>query len=241
MAPVPPARRRIARREVSVAAIPWPSRSISSTLRSAAGSSRLRRSRWRRRSGRSSSAVSRSTATRSTRRRCSSRRRRRPNGSSSSGAVSWPSCPGRSRRREPASCSRRKPPGSNRASRRAVPCWAISTSGVSAGDGFGQYLSGLARQRVEGVWLTKVAVHASSGDMVLEGRALSAERVPAYLGQLRRDTVFAGRSRRRAQDHRTRDTGRGARHAAARRAGGLCRVQHEPAAQHGAGEHGRHA
>jgi MSHA biogenesis protein MshI len=77
------------------------------------------------------------------------------------------------------------------ASRRAV--LGDLTAGVSAVDGFAQYLSGLARQRVDGVWLTKVAVHASSGDVLLEGRALSAERVPAYLGQLRRETVFAGR------------------------------------------------
>ena len=67
------------------------------------------------------------------------------------------------------------------------------TAGVSAVDGFAQYLSGLARQRVEGVWLTKVAIRASSGEVALEGRALNAERVPAYLGQLRRETVFAGR------------------------------------------------
>lgn len=63
-----------------------------------------------------------------------------------------------------------------------------------ASQGFSSYLSALARQRRDDVWLTRIGVAALSGDVSLEGRALDARAVPAYLGLLRDETAFSGRS-----------------------------------------------
>ena len=60
-------------------------------------------------------------------------------------------------------------------------------------DGFSRYLEALARRTMDGVWLT--GIEAGKGnELVIKGRALNAELVPAYLQTLSRERVFAGRA-----------------------------------------------
>lgn len=68
-------------------------------------------------------------------------------------------------------------------------------SGVGGNvQGFSPYLSALARQTMNGVWLTSVEIAPGSGDLVLKGRVLDSNLVPAYIRQLNREPLFSGRS-----------------------------------------------
>jgi hypothetical protein len=64
----------------------------------------------------------------------------------------------------------------------------------SAAQGFASHLAALARRRIEGVWLTRVTIAGANGQVMLEGRALQAAGVPAYLAALRADPAFSGRN-----------------------------------------------
>jgi Tfp pilus assembly protein PilN len=61
-------------------------------------------------------------------------------------------------------------------------------------DGFSAYLTALARQSTQGVWLTGVEISGTSNDLVIKGKALDANLVPAYVRALSREPVFSGRS-----------------------------------------------
>ena len=56
--------------------------------------------------------------------------------------------------------------------------------------GFSPQFIGLARQRLNGLWLTKIEV--SGSQLALQGVALSEELVPRYLRRLGAEGVFAG-------------------------------------------------
>ena len=60
-------------------------------------------------------------------------------------------------------------------------------------EGFSPYLSALARQTVQGVWLTGVEIAGGSGDHVLKGRVNDGELVPVYIQRLNREPLFQGR------------------------------------------------
>lgn len=60
--------------------------------------------------------------------------------------------------------------------------------------GYSPYLTALARQTMDGVWLTGVEIGAASGDLVLKGRVLEGELVPAYIERLNREPLFQGRA-----------------------------------------------
>ncbi|MGH8739598.1 MAG: PilN domain-containing protein [Burkholderiales bacterium] len=64
-------------------------------------------------------------------------------------------------------------------------------SGAGNVEGFSPYLAALARQSMSGVWLTGVQI---STDLVIKGRALDGELVPAYIRRLNREESLAGRS-----------------------------------------------
>ena len=59
--------------------------------------------------------------------------------------------------------------------------------------GFSGYLEGLARQHVEGVWLTGVTISAGGEQLGLTGSTLDAQLVPRYLRQLSAESAFKGR------------------------------------------------
>lgn len=58
--------------------------------------------------------------------------------------------------------------------------------------GFVGQLEGLARQKVDGVWLTHLAFSAGGSDIGLAGNALAPELVPRYLQRLSAEASFAG-------------------------------------------------
>lgn len=60
-------------------------------------------------------------------------------------------------------------------------------------EGFSPYLAALARQTMQGVWLTGVEIAGGSGDLVLKGRVTDGELVPVYIQRLHREPLFQGR------------------------------------------------
>lgn len=63
--------------------------------------------------------------------------------------------------------------------------------GGAGGAGFSPYLTALARQTMQGVWLTGMEIGPK--DLVLKGRVLQSELVPLYIERLNREPLFKGR------------------------------------------------
>lgn len=59
-------------------------------------------------------------------------------------------------------------------------------------EGFSGYFEALSRQSIDGLWLTGFSV-SGSGDVVIKGRVVRADLVPAYLQRLNRESVLQGR------------------------------------------------
>lgn len=59
--------------------------------------------------------------------------------------------------------------------------------------GFSAYLTALARQRVEGVWITGLTVAGDSGDFTLQGGVSRPEMLLEYIRKLGREEVLKGR------------------------------------------------
>ena len=66
--------------------------------------------------------------------------------------------------------------------------------GGSLGDtrGVSEYFRAFARETVDGLWLTGFSIAGAGSDISIEGRTLSAELVPGYIGKLRREQVLRG-------------------------------------------------
>lgn len=56
--------------------------------------------------------------------------------------------------------------------------------------GFSRHFSALARERIDGLWLTRVVIR--DGGVSLAGAAEAGELVPRYLARIGRDGAFAG-------------------------------------------------
>lgn len=67
----------------------------------------------------------------------------------------------------------------------------LSGGGLGDSGGVSPYLRALARQNLNGLWLT--GFELTGKDMILSGRALRAELVPEYLRRLGREPVMQGR------------------------------------------------
>lgn len=59
--------------------------------------------------------------------------------------------------------------------------------------GYAEFFRALGRQYQDGLWLTAVSIGASA-DMSLQGRALDATLVPAWIARLTREPVLQGKS-----------------------------------------------
>ena len=59
--------------------------------------------------------------------------------------------------------------------------------------GFSEFLAALGRQAVPGIWLTSVTIGASGNELLVQGRALRAELMPAFLRALGKEPVMRGR------------------------------------------------
>lgn len=70
---------------------------------------------------------------------------------------------------------------------------ALLTSGAYGNQGgFSEYLAGLARQRVDGLWLTGVAISEGRKDVEISGSALSPELLPMFVQRLAEERAFEG-------------------------------------------------
>jgi len=70
---------------------------------------------------------------------------------------------------------------------------AISRDGLGNGGGFSAYLEGLARQRLDGVWLTGVDVADGGANVGLHGSTLEPDLVPRFLQRLSEEAAFSGK------------------------------------------------
>lgn len=68
--------------------------------------------------------------------------------------------------------------------------------------GFSEHFAGLGRQRVRGVWLTRIAV-LEDGQVHLDGFAEQARLVPQYLQRLGRERAYSGTEFRTLRIQRT--------------------------------------
>jgi Tfp pilus assembly protein PilN len=60
--------------------------------------------------------------------------------------------------------------------------------------GYSRYLRGLARQNVQGLWLTGAEIGGKANQIVIKGRALDSALVPTYIRALNREEPFTGRT-----------------------------------------------
>lgn len=68
----------------------------------------------------------------------------------------------------------------------------LSSPGDASGHGFSTHLEGLARQNVEGLWLTGLRLRRAGRDIVIRGTALDAALVPVLVQRLSDEPAFAG-------------------------------------------------
>jgi cell division protein FtsB len=80
----------------------------------------------------------------------------------------------------------------NERDRKAQAASALSRSELVNTRGFSPQFLGLARQRLNGLWLTRVEVSGAGSQMALDGVTLSEELLPRYLKKLGTEEVFAG-------------------------------------------------
>lgn len=71
---------------------------------------------------------------------------------------------------------------------------AITRGELGDTSGFGGYFKALARQSMQGLWLTGVSVGAGGAQIGIEGRATDPAMVPGYLNRLTREPLMQGKS-----------------------------------------------
>lgn len=69
----------------------------------------------------------------------------------------------------------------------------VTSLAGNATAGFADYLRGLARQSVDGLWLTGFSVAQGGSGMEVRGRMLAVDRLPEYIKRLNSETHFKGR------------------------------------------------
>ena len=71
---------------------------------------------------------------------------------------------------------------------------ALQDHEIGNSKGFSSYLEALARQHVNGTWLTRVVIENGGTGLGLEGRTLSSELVPVYIQRLSNEQAMTGTS-----------------------------------------------
>jgi hypothetical protein len=69
----------------------------------------------------------------------------------------------------------------------------LKGGGLGNTKGFSAYMTALARQRTEGVWITGLAVAAGGGEFTIQGGVSRPEILPAYIRRLSREDVLRGK------------------------------------------------
>lgn len=59
-------------------------------------------------------------------------------------------------------------------------------------EGFIKHISGLARQRIDGLWLTQIRIAGGGNDVALQGTTSKSSLLPKYLQRLSAETAFSG-------------------------------------------------
>ena len=80
-----------------------------------------------------------------------------------------------------------------RMQRRSALLEDLKTGVGGNAEGFSRYLRALARQVMPGVWLTGLEIGGKQNDILIKGRALESQLVPAYIRSLNREEPMAGR------------------------------------------------
>lgn len=70
---------------------------------------------------------------------------------------------------------------------------ALGTGELGNTGGFSEFFAALGRQAIPGVWLTSVTIGESGNQLLVQGRALRAELMPAFLRALNKEPVMRGR------------------------------------------------
>jgi len=70
----------------------------------------------------------------------------------------------------------------------------LGTGELGNTTGFSEFLAALGRQAMPGVWLTGLSIGEAGNDLQVQGRALRADLVPAYLKALNNEPMMRGRS-----------------------------------------------
>ncbi|HSR62366.1 MAG TPA: PilN domain-containing protein [Gammaproteobacteria bacterium] len=71
---------------------------------------------------------------------------------------------------------------------------ALRDDEIGNSKGFSPYLEALARQHVNGTWLTRIVINNGGAGLGLEGRTLSSDLVPVYIQRLSNEKVMTGAS-----------------------------------------------
>ena len=69
----------------------------------------------------------------------------------------------------------------------------LRTGGLGNAEGFAKYLAAFARHPMDGVWLTGLTIGGDGSNLLLNGRVLYADLVPAYIQVLNKEAVMRGR------------------------------------------------
>lgn len=70
----------------------------------------------------------------------------------------------------------------------------VAKGGLGNTQGYAEYFRALARQGVDGLWLTGVSVDGAGTDIGVRGRALDPALVPGYIGRLRNEPIMQGKT-----------------------------------------------
>lgn len=70
----------------------------------------------------------------------------------------------------------------------------LGKGGLGNAAGYAEYMRAFARQVREGIWLTGFDIAGNGTEIVLQGRAVQADLVPAYIARLANEPVLRGKS-----------------------------------------------
>ena len=71
---------------------------------------------------------------------------------------------------------------------------ALSSGAFGNTTGLSAYLAALARQHVDGTWLTRVDIARGGGAIGVQGQAASPELIPVYVRRLANESAFVGKT-----------------------------------------------
>jgi hypothetical protein len=71
---------------------------------------------------------------------------------------------------------------------------AVDRGDLGNANGYSEYFRAFARQRVEGLWLTGLAITGAGCEIGVQGRATDPSLLPGFLGQLTREKILQGKS-----------------------------------------------